>query len=505
MPEPIPGPGPAPAPAPVPAPIPSRTGPPSASASPSPPPSPSATPEPVPPSPRDRRPRPPGRFDPYLLAVTLFTAYTAVSVARYRYLATRSWDLGIFEQAVRAYAHLQAPVVDLKGPGTNILGDHFSPVIALLAPVYRVFPSPLTLLVAQAALFALSAVPVTRAAAGLLGRGRGLALGIAYGLSWGIQRAVDFDFHEICFAVPLIAFSLEALLARRWRRALLWALPLVLVKEDLGATVAAIALVVAVRCRRTSRRTIPYALVVAAAGIAATLVTLVLVVPAFNTTGGYDYWNKVDGGFSLFDGTGTKLRTLAWLLLPTSGLLALRSPLFAVALPTLGWRFFSSEDHYWGTDWHYSAVLMPVVTLALADALTGARYSPRPWLRSYAHHLPAAVAAAALSLTTTLPMSVLAEPAAYRKPARVAAVERLLNRIPDGATVEADIRPISRLTSRCRVLWVGNTRGITPDYIALRNPRDRIRDVEDRARRYHPHASYSLAGAVKGYVVLKRD
>ena len=93
----------------------------------------------------------------------------------------------VFEQAVRSYAHLQAPVVDLKGPGFNVLGDHFSPILALLAPVYRLFPSPLTLLIAQAALFAVSTVPVTRAAAGLLGRRCGLALGIAYGLSGRTQ------------------------------------------------------------------------------------------------------------------------------------------------------------------------------------------------------------------------------------------------------------------------------------------------------------------------------
>lgn len=59
----------------------------------------------------------------------------------------------------------------------------------------------------------------------VLGRPRGLAVGIAYGLSWGIQRAVEFDFHEIAFAVPLLAFALEAVLARRWRAALLWGCP----------------------------------------------------------------------------------------------------------------------------------------------------------------------------------------------------------------------------------------------------------------------------------------
>jgi uncharacterized membrane protein len=419
-------------------------------------------------------------------------------------MATLSWDLGIFEQVVRAYAHLRAPVSDLKGPGFDILGDHFSPVTALLAPAYRLFPSPVTLLVAQAALFALSAVPVTRAAARLLGRRRGLALGLAYGLSWGVQRAVDFDFHEICFAVPLIAFSLEALLADRRGAALCWALPLVLVKEDLGLTLAAIALVVAWRARGSSPRAVPYALGVAVFGVAATLLVLTVVIPSFNTSGSYDYWDKVSESGSPVDGLGTKLRTLAWLLIPTTGLLALRSPLLLVALPTLGWRMLSGDEHYWGTDWHYSAVLMPVVFLALADALTTARRSPRPWLSSYAAQLPAAVAAAALALTTSLPLAQLTQAGIYREPAAVSGVERLLARIPDGATVEANIGPISRLTSRCRVFWLGNTQGVTPRYIALENVDGTYRDPVGYAGDLHPGAEYAVAGKANGYVVLER-
>lgn len=460
-------------------------------------------PTPVAPPRGDRHPDR-ARWDPWILAAVLFAAYAAVSVGRFRHMTTLSWDLGIFEQVVRAYTHLRAPVSDLKGPGFNILGDHFSPVTALLAPAYRLFPSPVTLLVAQAALFALSAVPVTRAAARLLGRRRGLALGLAYGLSWGVQRAVDFDFHEICFAVPLIAFSLEALLADRRGAALCWALPLVLVKEDLGLTLAAIALVVAWRARGSSPRTVRYGLGAAVFGVAATVLVLTVVIPSFNTSGTYDYWNKVSDSGSPLDGLDTKLRTLAWLLIPTTGLLALRSPLMLVALPTLGWRFLSGDDHYWGTDWHYSAVLMPVVFLALADALTTVRHSPRPWLSSYAAQLPAAVAAAGLALTTSLPLAQLTEAGIYRKPAAVSGVERLLERIPDGATVEANVGPISRLTSRCRVFWLGNTRGVTPQYIALENVDGEYRDPVGYARKLHPGAEYAVAGNANGYVVLER-
>ncbi|MEW2811080.1 DUF2079 domain-containing protein [Streptomyces massasporeus] len=472
-------------------------------------PAPSPTPDarrPAPPPARrgTRRKPAPHVLAPRLLAVALFAVYATHSVLRYHRMETRSWDLGIFEQAVRAYAHLGAPLVDLKGPGTNILGDHFSPVTALLAPAYRLFPTPVTLLVAQAALFALAVLPVTRAATRLLGRASGLAIGVAYGLSWGIQQAVDFDFHEICFAVPLIAFSLEALLRRRWRAALLWAAPLVLVKEDLGVTLAAIALVVAWRARGEAPRVRRYALGVAALGILVTLVTVAVVIPAFNGSGGYDYWTKVEGGPSPFAGADTKIRTLAWLLLPTSGLLAVRSPLLLAGAPTLGWRFLSGEEHYWSTDWHYSAVLMPVVFLALADAVDLSRRGRRPWLRAYADRLPACAVAAALALTTAQPLSALTESGAYRKPERAVAAEKLLARIPDGATVESDVGPLSRLTGRCRVLWVGDSRGVTPDWIALDNDSGWVEDSLDYARRLHPEDRYRVAGEAGGYVLMER-
>ena len=37
--------------------------------------------------------------------------------------------------------------------------------------------------------------------------------------------------------------------------------------------------------------------------------------------------------------------------------------------PTLAWRFTGNVDYYWGLGWHYSAVLMPIATIALLDGL----------------------------------------------------------------------------------------------------------------------------------------
>ncbi|MFJ9551946.1 DUF2079 domain-containing protein [Streptomyces erythrochromogenes] len=449
------------------------------------------------------------RSDPYWLAGLFFAAYSVLSVCRFRRLGTMTWDLGIFEQAIRAYANLQPPIVDLKGQDFNILGDHFSPVTMLVAPFYRLSPNPVTLLVVQAALFAVSVIPVARGAGYLLGRSRGIAIGVAYGLSWGVQRAVDFDFHEIAFAMPLIAFSLEAVLCKRWKAAMWWALPLVLVKEDLGVTLAAIGLVILLLVRRDAPRLVPWAIGLIGFGLVFAVITFGVIIPAFNSAGSYAYWTKLSGeGTAAYGRTippDTALRTLLWIIAPTSGLLAVRSPLLLAAVPTIGWRFLGRDDHYWGLDWHYSAILMPVLLLALVDAVNRSRNSHRSWLRCYSAQLPAAVAGAALALSAYLPLADLTRSSTYQPGARAEAVFRLFQEtIPDGATVEADVGPISLLTNRCRVFWLGNVPGLNPDFITYNSAVINIPDGAAYARQTHPGATYMEIARAEGYVILRR-
>ncbi len=200
-----------------------------------------------------RQPGRPARlWDPAtcLIGAIVVAAYTIISVFRYLRRDPTSWDLGIFTEYVKQYAHLQAPIVDIKAPGFDLLGDHFHPIVALIAPFFRLFPSSVTLLVAQALLAGLSVLPVSQLGRELLGNAAGRLIAAAYGLSWGLQQMANYDFHEIAFAVPLLAFSLSAMVRGRTRAAVLWALPLVFVKEDQGFTLLAVGLVLAFAYRR---------------------------------------------------------------------------------------------------------------------------------------------------------------------------------------------------------------------------------------------------------------
>ncbi|WP_435850938.1 DUF2079 domain-containing protein [Streptomyces roseolus] len=449
---------------------------------------------------------------PYaLIAAVLTGLYFLYSWVQYDHFRTPSWDLGIFGQAVRSYAEFRVPVADIKGPGFPILGDHFSPVTALLAPLYWLWPSPVSLLFAQAALFAGSAVIVGRTAQQILGsRATGIALTVAYGLSWGLQEAVKSDFHEIAFAVPLLALTCRALLLGRWTAAVAWSAPLVLVKEDMGLTVAMVGAVLALKGQKKLGAAL------AAFGAAFFALTVLVLIPTASKLGQYDYWAKIEktGG-----GAETSLVQIAtdaltsgerWEmvlhLLAITAFLALRSPLVLLALPTLGWRFVSQDANHWGTHWHYSAVLMPIVFLALVDAVRAVRTSPRPWLASYGKVAVAAATAVALTLAADLPLRDLLKPETYAADLRAEQARAAVAAVPEGASVEADVPLLAHLTADHTVYWVGTSKGATPDYLALdlRGWSGQASDPAVTASQLHPEAAYELVHRSDGFAVLKR-
>jgi uncharacterized membrane protein len=405
---------------------------------------------------------------PWLIALAVFATYLPISVFRYLRLDPTSWDLGIFTEYIKQYAHLHAGTVDIRRAGYNLLGDHFQPIVALIAPFFRVFPTPITLLVAQALLAAVSVIPVSRAAAGRLGTGVGRAIGAAYGFSWGLQQMVNYDFHEIAFAVPLLACSLSALVRGRTRAAVWWALPLVLVKEDQGFTIAAIGVLMAVVYREQVT-----GLLLAAWGLAWSLLCIFVIEPHFSVLHSYYFWseggviNPHGGHFSVsgligqvFAGSGTKLPTLALILLPTA-FLALRSPLVLAAVPSLALRFVATNNFYWGTDWHYNATVMPIVFIAAIDGMARIRAAREAGLPvrlagPLERYGPGLMLGAAAALAFQFPLSQLWATQTYTIGPHVAAARAAMARVPDGATVATDLDLLAPLASRTDTFWLGN-------------------------------------------------
>ncbi|WP_299167275.1 DUF2079 domain-containing protein [uncultured Arthrobacter sp.] len=439
--------------------------------------------------------------------------YTVFSVAQWYSFGTPSWDLGIFTQLAKAYAGFDAPIVPIKGHGFNLLGDHFHPLLVILAPAYALFPSGLTLLVLQNLLIGWSVLVLTRLAVRHVGRVPGLFLGAAYGLSWGIQAAVAVQFHEVALALPLLALALEAYIEGRLRTAVVAAGLLVFVKEDMGLTVFAFGLVLAWRFRRRYQAGLWLALW----GLAWVVLSVGVLLPALNTGGTYDYSDRIDTAALLANPVDTlftmltateKYETL-WLLLLAGGFLFLRSPLAAVLLPTLLWRFAATNESYWGTDWHYNAVLMPVLFAALIHGILLARRSRHGWLRSYSAAVVPVVTVVALMLLPGQALGALAKPETYQPSPRWDAAHRMMDRIPAGATVESGVVLMPYLVPETEVYWIGNENP-APEYLVV-DAEDwswgatRPESAEQHAEDTWPGEDYTLIFDEAGYQLVKRE
>ena len=116
-------------------------------------------------------------------------------------------------------------------------------------------------------------------------------------------------------------------------------------------------------------------------GLGWSALAIAVIIPHFNPAHHYMYWS--DGGvispggghISAYGSAGpahpgspVKLRTTVLVLLPVA-FLALRSRSPRVAAPGLALRFLSTNSNFWGTQWHYSATLMPIVFVAAIDGL----------------------------------------------------------------------------------------------------------------------------------------
>lgn len=439
------------------------------------------------------------------VAVAVLTAlmgalYSVFSLTLNYTFKTSSYDLVIFDEAVRSYSRFQPGVSPAKGlhngfgPHFSVLGDHWSPILASLAPLYWIYDSPQTLLVAQAVLFALAIPPLwlfTRRAfrGGRKATVAAYLVAVAYALSWPIASAAAFDFHEVAFAPVLTAVALERLQAGRLRAALIALAALLLVKEDMGLFVAGIGCYLAVaRPRVVSRqRLVAAALIVL--GVADTWLATYVLIPAFGGRSDY-YWaygalgRNVPqaaahivahpvGALRLFVTPRVKLGTMVWLLAPFC-FLPLLSPITIAVIPLLAERMLQDQfPNWWLTAYHYNAYLVIILACGAVD---GAARLDR-WVRSARRNrapvgvaaredrgagpvalvCAAAICAVSVCLVPRFALGAALHPAFYHRNAEETAAAAAVSAVPPGVTVEAVNRLGPHLSGRDTVLlWDGD-------------------------------------------------
>jgi uncharacterized membrane protein len=161
-----------------------------------------------------------------ILAVICYTViFSCFTILRYMNFHAYAWDLGIFNQSFWTTTHngkLFVSTVEqfLTQPGPlqgSFFGTHFSPILFVLVPFYSVFSFPQTLLISQALVLALGAVPLYFFAKNALNnKVIAVVFSIAY-LFYPLLQGVNwFDFHVQVF-LPLFFFStMYFLVKEKW-------------------------------------------------------------------------------------------------------------------------------------------------------------------------------------------------------------------------------------------------------------------------------------------------
>ena len=477
------------------------------------------------------------------LTVAAALVYCLDSLILFRRFLASTFNLVIFDQGIRGYAHFQAPVSiargvsDGEGAHFMLLADHWSPVLALFAPLYWIHDSPATLLVAQGVLFALAIPPLWAYTRRQLGPGAAYFVCGAYALSLPVMEAVIFDFHEVAFVPVLTAVMVERFDAgKRWP-GVLAAVALLLVKEDMGLLVAGFGGYLLLTRRRWT------GLAFIAGGVAATWAATHLLIPAFGGSATF-YWAYGQFGSTLggalvnvithplhalhvFVTPWVKARTMIGLL-AMFGFLPLASPMVVAVLPLLAERMLASGyPLWWQAKFQYDAFLVMMLCCAAVDgAARLQRHWPERWdkLLTYPARRPswlrrggtawrpatlwaAAICAAALVYLPSSPFGPLLKPGFYGVNARTRAAAAAIAHVPAGVEVEASNNIGPRLSGRDTVLLLDGTPRWAPwvvgDTLGLDFPFCTPSQQAQELAYLRAHG-YAQVFAGDGYVVLHR-
>jgi uncharacterized membrane protein len=370
-------------------------------------------------------------------------------------------------QAVWSTAHGHPLEVTHGSTGEQLvrLGGHVDPFLALLAPLWIVWPSPLVLGLAQVVVVALGALPVfwlgrrhlgSETAAGLLAFAY-----LAY--PWTATSAAA-SIHPVTFAIPFFLFCIWYLDSERLVPFAVFAALAMSTGELMGLPIAALGVWYAVARRRRWAGA-----AIAGAGLAWSAIAISIIVPAFSGEHSmfFGFYDEVGGSPAgvvekLFTDPGvvlsavTEPQDLAYVFLlglPLLFLFVLSPGLAAVALPQLlanGLSDFRSM-----TDPRYHSVAAVIPFLIAATVLSIARIGAprRPLVASAVLLCSGLLALVVAPWPRALGMAPLGGRATLSE-AHVKALSDAVALVPSGAPVTASNPAGGHLSGRRYVYTV---------------------------------------------------
>ncbi|MBI4786226.1 MAG: DUF2079 domain-containing protein [Chloroflexi bacterium] len=400
------------------------------------------------------------------IVLALMLAYIGIfgslSILRHESFHSGGFDLGIFDQVTWNSLHGRLFENTIRFDAPSFLGQHFSPLLIALVPLYAIWSDPRMLLGVQTVFLAISVLPLYWFARERLGTAWAVLIALAFFLYPSIQYVNLFEFHEIALATPLLTFALYFCLHRRYKPLVVTLMLALLTKEEVAFIISAFGVYLFFAQRK---RGLGFALVLF--GVTYVVVVFQYIIPYFSgqaydanyfVMDRYAYLGSSPGQIVLTALTQPglivqhllvplKVEFVLQLLIPLAFIPLAGGEVLALGLPTIGYLLVGDYTYQNSIRYQYTAPLIPIVFFALVIGLARRRMS-QPRLK---------YASATLLVTATLlnyyfqssgPLAIQFDPKQYALDARVTLGRQLLAQIPPDAIVMAEGNLVPHLSDR---------------------------------------------------------
>lgn len=301
----------------------------------------------------------------FFSAVSYFVILSGVNVARHLALETRAFDLGIFAQALWNSLQGDWLLSSIKG-NISYLGDHASPILFLLVPLYGVWTDPMCLLILQVFMSALCVLPLTMIVwQKTNSRGLCFIFALLYLIYAPTRSALHEDFHPEVLVEPFMFFAFYFLEKKRLGLFLFNLLIVALAKENMLGICFAFGLYTVLF--KTFKKT---GVGIMLASIAIFILEIKWLIPTMGD-GTYLYGASYDfAGLSIFKalglvlGDGDRWEYVLKVFLPFSFLPVFHLPTLLLAFPVMAQNFLSENETMRSFSYHYTAGMTPFMFIS---------------------------------------------------------------------------------------------------------------------------------------------
>ncbi len=396
----------------------------------------------------------------WLVSVISVLIYAGISLVAHYNFRTTAFDLGIFNQALYQYAHLEL------GPNTIrqvpiLLADHMELLMFLMAPFWWIFGS-YTLLVLQIVAVVFGAFGVYKVVEKESDeKWLSVVAALVFYMFFGVMAAVSFDFHNNVIGAMLLPWMFYFFSESRKFLFYICLMLFLFSKEYMALIGVFFGVSMLLFGEKENRK---HALITI--GLSALYFVFAMKMISYFNGGGYDHWHYLSLGenstealktiftrpfytFSLLFDNEVKRQTWIYLLL-SGGAMAIFKPRYSfLMLPILAIKFFADESKalVWTHQYHYSIEFAPIVAIGAVLFVAG--------LKKKAHRKYGAIAlvgvnfilALTLHMHHTPKVHVLFKKQHYFTSYRGSVVEAI-GLIPDDASVSAQNQLVPHLVDR---------------------------------------------------------